>query len=107
MPRLTINGSAVDAPEGATVLEAARLTGIRIPTLCFLQGQPPIGACRVCLVEIEGQRDLGAACSLPVVDGMRVHTHTPRVRKAITSDLAEEAGFEPATRELTVRRSTG
>ncbi len=82
MPRLTINGSAVDAPEGATVLEAARLTGIRIPTLCFLQGQPPIGACRVCLVEIEGQRDMGAACSLPVVDGMRVHTHTPRVRKA-------------------------
>lgn len=82
MPKLTINGSAVEAPEGATLLEAARLMGIRIPTLCFLKGQPPIGACRVCLVEVEGQRDLGAACSLPVMEGMRVHTHSPRVRKA-------------------------
>jgi iron-only hydrogenase group A len=82
MPTLTVNGVKVRAPDGASVLDAAKLAGVRIPTLCHLAGQVAIGACRVCLVEIEGQRDLGASCALPAVEGMKVLTNTPRVRKA-------------------------
>jgi iron-only hydrogenase group A len=99
MPTLTINGVSVQAPPGASVLDAARLAGIRIPTLCFLAGHPAIGACRVCLVEVEGQRDLGASCSLPAIDGMQVRTHTPRVRKArrtvVELLLSEHEGYCP------------
>ena len=82
MPKLTIDGIQVEVAEGATVLDAARQAGVRIPTLCHLENIQAIGACRVCLVEIESHRDLAAACVMPIADGMQVHTHSPRVRAA-------------------------
>jgi NADP-reducing hydrogenase subunit HndD len=82
MHKLIINGKAIEAPDGATVLETARRAGIRIPTLCFLEKREPIGACRVCLVEVAGARTLMAACSTPVANGMEIQTNSPRVRAA-------------------------
>lgn len=82
MHKVTINGKEIVAGEGTTILEAAKQAAIHIPTLCFLEKLAPTGACRVCLVEIEGARNLMAACSTPVADGMRVMTHSPKVRDA-------------------------
>ncbi len=82
MPQLTINGKNVAVSEGTTVLEAAQQAGITIPTLCYLECRPPLGACRVCLVEIKKARTLMAACSTPAAEGMEVYTHTRRVREA-------------------------
>jgi iron-only hydrogenase group A len=82
MVNLTINDISVEVPENSTVLEAARTAGIRIPTFCYLEKLHGIGACRVCLVEVEGLRDLVASCVMPVSDGMVVHTNTRRVRNA-------------------------
>ncbi|WP_243237390.1 NADH-dependent [FeFe] hydrogenase, group A6 [Heliobacterium chlorum] len=80
--RLEIDGRPVEIEAGKTVLDAAREVGITIPSLCYLREINEIGACRVCLVEIEGQRSLQAACVYPVAEGLKVYTNTPRVRKA-------------------------
>ncbi len=81
--KLTIDNRQVEAPSGATILEAARIAGIKIPTLC---AWPEIhhtpGACRVCMTEVENQRSLIAACVFPVHEDMVVHTNTEKVRKA-------------------------
>jgi iron only hydrogenase large subunit-like protein len=69
-------------PEGTTILAASKKAGIRIPTLCFVEGLKAIGACRVCVVELEGARNLVASCSMPVGRGMKVLTNTRRVREA-------------------------
>jgi NADP-reducing hydrogenase subunit HndD len=82
MINLTVNKIPVEVPEGATVLEAARQAGIRIPTLCYVEGLQAIGACRVCVVEVDGARNLVASCSMPVREGMEVLTNTRRVREA-------------------------
>lgn len=82
MIRLSINGKEIEVEKGSTVLEAARKANIRIPTLCYLPEVQAIGACRVCLVEVEGNGNLQAACVHPVFDGMKVHTNTERVRHA-------------------------
>ena len=82
MPTLTINNKKVEVPDGTTILEAARKGGIRIPTLCYFEKLQAIGACRVCLVEIEGARDLAASCVMPVAEGMKVKTNSKRVRDA-------------------------
>ncbi|MBE3587600.1 MAG: iron hydrogenase small subunit [Thermoanaerobacteraceae bacterium] len=82
MVTLTIDGHRVQAPPGSTILEAAKGASIRIPTLCYLPEVQAIGACRVCLVEVEGNRNLQPACVFPVSEGMVVHTNTPRVRRA-------------------------
>ncbi|HUJ43581.1 MAG TPA: NADH-dependent [FeFe] hydrogenase, group A6 [Opitutaceae bacterium] len=82
MPTLTIDNMPVEAPRGTSVLNAARTVGIRIPSLCYLEGVHVVGGCRVCLIEVEGSRTLVASCSLPVAEGMKVHTNTPRVRAA-------------------------
>lgn len=79
---LTIDGQEVRVPEGTTVLEAARKAGIDIPTLCYLKEINKIGACRVCLVEIENTRGLQASCVYPVGEGMKVRTNTPAIREA-------------------------
>lgn len=76
---LKINGMEVSAPKGSTILEAARLAHIEIPTLCFLKDINEIGACRVCVVEVKGARSLVASCVYPVNDGMEVWTNTPKV----------------------------
>jgi NADP-reducing hydrogenase subunit HndD len=81
MINLTIDGVDVRAPEGTSVLDAAKSVGIRIPTLCYLSGINEIGACRMCVVDT-GARALSAACVLPVGEGMKVRTNTPSVREA-------------------------
>lgn len=76
---IKINGRTVTAPAGSTVLEAARLADIEIPTLCFLKEINEIGACRICVVEIKGARTLMASCVYPINEGMEVWTNTPVV----------------------------
>ena len=78
---LKINNIPVVAPEGATILEAAHLAGIRIPTLCYLKEINAIGACRICVCEVKGARGLAAACVMPVNEGMEVFTNTPSLQK--------------------------
>ena len=80
MVTLTIDGKTVQAPESATILEAARLAEIRIPHLCYLKGLNEIAACRVCCVEVEGEAHMVTACNNPVKEGMVVHTNSPRAR---------------------------
>ena len=75
-----INNIPVQVEEGKTILEAAKLAGIKIPTLCYLKGVNEIGACRVCVCEVKGARSLVAACVYPVNEGMEVFTNTPNVR---------------------------
>jgi iron-only hydrogenase group A len=82
MITLSINNMPVEVPEGTTLLGAARQVGIRIPTLCHVEGLQTIGACRVCVVEVEGARNLCASCAMPAAQGMKVHTNTSRVRNA-------------------------
>ncbi|MBE5968991.1 MAG: 4Fe-4S dicluster domain-containing protein [Lachnospiraceae bacterium] len=82
MVNITINGKALQVPEGITILEAAAQGGFKIPTLCFLKDINEIGACRVCLVEIEGKDNLVAACNNVVDEGMIIYTNTPKVRSA-------------------------
>lgn len=76
---IKINGMDVSAPKGSTILEAARLAHIEIPTLCFLKEINEIGACRICVVEVKGARSLMASCVYPINEGMEVYTNTPTV----------------------------
>ncbi len=82
MPTLTVDGIKTQVPEGTTVLDACQQVGAKVPTLCYLKGVQAIGACRICLVEIEGARTLVASCTQPATEGMVVHTNTPRARRA-------------------------
>lgn len=82
MVNLTINGISVQAEEHMTILTAAASAGITIPTLCYLKDINEIGACRVCVVEIEGVERLQAACNATVSEGMAVYTNSPKVREA-------------------------
>jgi len=79
---LTINGQTVAVSEGTTVLEAARLARINLPTLCHHPDLEPYGGCRLCVVEIEGQRGLPTACTTRAAAGMVVRTNTARLRRA-------------------------
>ncbi|MBA4358899.1 MAG: ferredoxin, partial [Desulfovibrio sp.] len=79
---LTIDGQEVSAPEGATILEAARGQGIAIPTLCHHAALTPWGGCRLCVVEVDGAPRLAAACVMPVRKGMEVVTDNPRITQA-------------------------
>lgn len=79
---LKINGIPVSAPAGSTILEAAHIAGIKIPTLCFLKDINEIGACRMCIVEVKGARNLTAACVHPITEGMEVITNTPQLLDA-------------------------
>jgi NADP-reducing hydrogenase subunit HndD len=82
MPTVTINDVSVTVPDNTTILAAARQAGIAVPTLCFLEGLDAIGACRICVVEVEGARALAASCSVPVSEGMKIRTNSRRVREA-------------------------
>ncbi len=77
--RITIDGRSVEAPAGSTVLQGAQEAGIRIPTLCHHPALTPEGACRMCLVEIAGQKALQPACTFPIKEGMEVQTRSPKV----------------------------
>ena len=84
---LTIDGREVTVPANYTVLQAANKLGINIPRLCFLKDIHENSNCRICVVEIEGQRTLKNSCTMPISDGMVVKTNTPRVRKSVTENL--------------------
>ncbi len=79
---ITINDQKVSAPSGSTILQAAKQAGIDIPTLCDHPALVPVGACRICVVEVEGQRTLITACTFPINEGMVVQTESPKVIKA-------------------------
>jgi len=76
---VTIDDKKIKVRKGATILEAAEACGITIPTFCHIKGLIPTGACRVCVVEVQGSKTLMGACHTPVSEGMLVFTHTPRV----------------------------
>ena len=82
MVTVTIDGKQIKAPKTSTVLEVCRTAGVSVPTLCYHPELRPEGACRVCMVEVEGARTLVASCVYPVNDGMVVKTNTAQVREA-------------------------
>jgi len=96
MPRLTIDGRPVEVPQGATVLDAAKSLGIRIPTLCHVEGFPPSASCFLCAVQVGGRAGLSPSCALPAADGMVVETDTADVRAsrkmALELLLSDHAG---------------
>ena len=87
MVNLKINGIPVSVPEGSTILQAAKLANVKIPTLCYLKEVQCVGSCRMCLVEATGARGLVAACVYPVSEGMEVSTNTAKVRKSRKTTL--------------------
>jgi NADP-reducing hydrogenase subunit HndD len=76
---IKINGMSLEVPKGSTILEAAKMAHIDIPTLCYLKEINEIGACRICVVEVKGARSLVASCMYPVADGMEIKTNSPKV----------------------------
>lgn len=82
MINVTIDGIKTQVPKSYTILEAARTLNINIPTLCFLKGLNEVGACRMCVVEVQGARTLQASCVQPVAEGMVVKTNSPAVLEA-------------------------
>ncbi|MBR3404598.1 MAG: [Firmicutes bacterium] len=87
MVNITINGTPVSVENGTTILEATRLVGMSVPTLCYLKGINQIGACRVCLVEVKNIDRLLPACDTLCEEGMEVLTNTPKVREARQMNL--------------------
>ncbi|MBN1554861.1 MAG: iron hydrogenase small subunit [Phycisphaerae bacterium] len=82
MITLTVDGRTVEAKNGEMILSVLRREGIHVPTLCHMDGLPPSGACRMCVVEVEGSPTLTPSCSFPVSEGMKIKTATPRVLEA-------------------------
>ena len=82
MVNIKINNMPLSVPKSISILEAARMAGIEIPTLCYLKKINEIGACRICMVEVKGARSLVTACVYPVNEGMEIFTNTERVRKS-------------------------
>ena len=87
MVNIKINGTDIAVQNGSTILQAAARAGIPIPHLCYLRDTNEIGACRICVVEVEGTERLVPACNTRVVEGMSIHTNTPRVREARKTNL--------------------
>jgi len=81
-PQLLLNGKTISFRSGQTILEVARENGVEIPTLCYLKDATPTGACRICLVEVEGARNLAAACVTPASPNMVIRTDSPKVMRA-------------------------
>ena len=100
---VTINGQVVSVPKGATLLDALRSQEIDTPTLCYLENLTPVNACRVCVVEVEGNRTLVPSCSRPAEDGMVVNTESDRVhhsRKMVLEFLASSVDLSTADAAL-------
>jgi len=81
MIQIEVNNKKIQAEPGEMILTALKRAGIHVPTLCYLEKLPPAGRCRICVVEVEGRGDLVTACSTPVQEKMKIHTHSPRVLK--------------------------
>jgi iron-only hydrogenase group A len=82
MITIEVNGRSIPAEKGEMLLTALRRAGVNVPTLCHVDGLSPTGACRICVVEVEGQRGLVPSCAFPVSDGMKIRTHSPRAVNA-------------------------
>ena len=82
MYTVTIDNQKIEVEPGITILEAARLLGIEIPTLCYVKGLDPAASCFLCAVQVEGMPRLSPSCALEVTDGMTVSTNSPDVRAA-------------------------
>ncbi len=82
MVEITVNNRVINADPGETILSALNRVGIRVPTLCHMAGMMPTGACRICVVEVEGEEGLVPSCSSPVREGMRIWTNSQRVINA-------------------------
>lgn len=82
MTGIEVNNRPIEAESGETILTALKRAGIHVPTLCHIEGLPPSGACRMCVVEVEGMPGLVPSCSYPVTDGMKIKSHSPRVLEA-------------------------
>ena len=105
MIKLKIDGKEISVPEGTTLLEAAKLEKVKIPTLCYHQDLCIAGNCRVCVVEVEGWRVLPAACTTPAMEDMVVYTNSPKVRRA-RKDVLALLVSEHSTQCTTCYRST-
>ncbi|MBT7170598.1 MAG: 4Fe-4S dicluster domain-containing protein, partial [Phycisphaerales bacterium] len=79
---INVNGRDIEARKGEMIIKALERDGIHVPTLCYMKDLAPTGACRMCVVEIEGQRTLAPSCAFPVAEGMVIQTHSPRVKMA-------------------------
>jgi NADP-reducing hydrogenase subunit HndD len=87
MVTVTIDNKEISVPKGTTVLEAAKQIGVHIPTLCYLKDINEFGACRMCLVEVEGVNRLLTSCILEATDGMKIKTNNKRIRQARKDNL--------------------
>lgn len=79
MIQIEVNERPIKAETGETILSAIRRVGVNVPTLCFHENLSPVGRCRICVVEVEGRKDMVPACSFPVSEGMKIRTHSRRV----------------------------
>ena len=105
MINITIDGVEMSMPEGSTILDAAKKENIRIPTLCYHEDLCVAGNCRICVVDVDGWHTLAPSCSTPLMEGMVIHTTTPRVRKA-RKDIIALLVSEHDTQCTTCYRST-
>jgi len=80
--KVTIDDKEIKVPMGTTILEAAKMLGINIPTLCYHEDLCIAGVCRICVVEVEGSRTLQASCAYPITQPLKIHTHSRKVRQA-------------------------
>jgi len=87
MIKVSIDGIVVEVEKNCNILSASVKAKVKIPTLCYLKGINEIGGCRMCVVEVEGVKNLVTACTFPVFEGMIVRTNTPRVRASIKCTL--------------------
>lgn len=111
---VTVDGVAVEVPAGATILDAARAAGRWVPTLCFDERQAPFGACRVCLVGVEGAPKPLPACTTPCREGMAITTEEPQARRVagavvelVLSELPEPPAPHTELAQVAARLEVG
>jgi NADH dehydrogenase/NADH:ubiquinone oxidoreductase subunit G len=110
MPKLTINGQEISTEDGTTLLNAAAGVGIEIPNLCWHEATTSNGLCRICVVEVEGQRLLQPACIVKAMEGMKVQTRSERVeraRRTILEMLASTVDLSDAPEILEMMKEYG
>ena len=101
MLRVMINGKSVQLQDGGLILDALRAAAVDVPTLCHDPRLKPVGACRLCVVEVKGWGRPVTACNTPILDGMEIQTHTPEIeqsRRTLLHLLAREYPLEPVDR---------
>jgi NADH dehydrogenase/NADH:ubiquinone oxidoreductase subunit G len=110
MPKLMIDGQEISADDGATLLDAAEKAGIDIPVICWHKATTSNGLCRICVVEVEGQRLLQPACFVKAAEGMKVQTRSERVvrtRRTILEMLASSVDLSDAPEILVLMKEYG